>query len=154
MSKCTEIEMQEVCFVPANGTDAPTTLLLHVKRGQNATGSPVSVSILTTANDLNTPLDPATYLGGGTFTVGACPVAQPDIEWSELCERLADGSSSRFFRRTVTVFDAFAVPTTTVTDFELDKVTAYTVTDETQVGDCGCEPLTNTGLVTDIADFQ
>lgn len=155
MSTCkSDVEVKEVCFTPANGTDAPVTLLLHTKRGELANGTQTSVSILTTADDQNTPLDPAAYLSGGTYVAGVCQLPQPLIEQEELCERLADGSSKKFLREVVIRFDALGAKTRTVTDYELDGTTAYTVIAEAAVGDCGCSPLENSGLVTDIANFK
>jgi len=151
---CNDRETIEVCFTPADGVTAPVTLLKHIKYGVDALGDPANSSYISTADDTLTAVDPASYLGGGTITSGACVIPQPDIEWTKLCEKLTDGTSKKFIRRAVTTFDAFATPTTITADFELDKITPYTVSDEAQVGECGCDPLANTGLVTDIADWK
>ena len=155
MRNCkSDVEVKEVCFTPANGTDAPVTLLLHTKRGELADGTQTSVSILTTAADQNTPLDPTVFLGGGAYAAGVCQIPQPLIEQEELCERLADGTSKRFLREIVIRFDALGAKTRTVADYELDAVTPYIVVSEAEVGECGCNPLENSGLVTDIANFK
>lgn len=151
---CNQTDTREVCFSPTNTAVAPVTLLLHTKNGVDAAGAPLTVSYLSTADNQNTALDPATYLGGGTFSAGACPVAQPDVEFEQLCEKLADGSNKSFIRRSVTTFNALNQATTTVSNFELDKVTPYVVVSEANVGQCSCEPLVNTGLVTNISNFR
>jgi surface protein len=52
-----------------------------------------------------------------------------DIEWSLLCDDQGDGNVTEFYRRSLIVFDNDgAVVSTTLTDFELDKTTLYTVT--------------------------
>lgn len=153
-NNCNQTDRSEVCFTPTDTTIAPVTLIQQTILGVDGDGNPSNVYYLSTADDLNTALDPTAYLGGGTYSAGACPVAQPDVEWIELCEKLADGTNKPFIRRSVTTFDALNVPSTVGADFELDKVTPYTVVDSAQVGECGCEPLANTGLVTDIALFK
>lgn len=153
MSSCFDIQPIISCFVPTDATVAPVSLLQHLKF---PTGGGAPSVILTTAEDTSTPLDPATYLGGGTLTAGACQLPSPDIEWVLQCELLADGTKVKFYRRCLTTFDALSVPTTAVADFEEDKVTPYVVVDESAVGVCppDCPPLANAGLQTSWADFN
>lgn len=56
---------------------------------------------------------------------GACAAAASDVEWEQLCDVAANGSSTPFFRRSITSFDAAGVPTTVTADYQLDKVTVY-----------------------------
>lgn len=101
-------------------------------------------------NDLTAGID----VSAGTLTAGACVVPAPDVEWVKNCEEMADGSVNSFMRRSLTKFDANGdvEDPVTVADFELDKITAYVVTDEANVSNCdGCVPDGNQGIVTDVA---
>lgn len=88
----------------------------------------------------------------GTVTVGACPVAAPDVEWEKLCDDVnGDGTDIvEFFRRSITTFDANGdvVDPVTVDDFELDKVTAYTATNVVACNE-DCDLIAAAGVGTD-----
>lgn len=105
------------------------------------------------------PIAPTTIYAiptGAVLMVGACPVIPPDVEWEQMCEKLADGTVKYFLRRSITSFDT-GVAVVTVTDWELDKVTAYTVADEANVGKCTADCPANTipadGIITDITQL-
>ena len=76
---------------------------------------------------------------------GACAAAASDVEWEQLCDVAANGSSTPFFRRSITSFDAAGLPTTVAADFALDKTTAYVPAGT--VGACpSCAQLAARGL--------
>lgn len=117
--------------------------------------SPQSVVIHYTYDNAGAPAVHITDLAGAPIagatalntSVGTCALAPATVEQNELCDVQADGSSVQFIRRTITTFDASGVPTVTVADFELDYVTAYTVTGD--VGNCPtCAELAARGLQT------
>jgi hypothetical protein len=98
--------------------------------------APVSVLIHTTYDHAGQPAVRITDLAsvviaGATAantSIGACAIAPPDVEWEPMCDVQADGSSVEFLRRSITAFNAAGTPAVTVTDWELDKVTAYVLT--------------------------
>lgn len=88
----------------------------------------------------------------GTVSAGACPVSQPDVEWLQLCDILADGTSVPFVCRTITSFnpDGTVVEPSQVDTFETDKVTPYVVAGT--IGDCDtCADEVVLGLITDLS---
>lgn len=137
--KCKELSTSLVCF--NNGT-VNETLVAHYEYGANATGGTILVSTRYT-NAAGIPVDTS----AGTVSAGACPVPLPDVEWEKLCDVNA-GISTEFFRRSITTWNAAGLPTVTVTNWQLDKVTAYTPTGT--VGACNqdCDPLTAVGVLT------
>lgn len=140
MANCINTAPVLVCFTAADGTKS--TLLEHVIYENG-----ISIGqAFTTVDDTETIFDVST----GTITGGACPIASPDVEWEQLCDIQADGSSIPFFCRTITYFDAngdVIVPVATA-NFELDKVTDYTVVGT--VGQCpDCQPVGSLGTITD-----
>lgn len=87
----------------------------------------------------------------GTVNAGECPVAQPDVEWMQLCDILADGTVIQFVCRTITSFnsDGSVIEPSQVATFEPDKVTPYVVAGT--IGDCDtCGPEASLGLITDL----
>jgi len=154
MADCFSINTPLACFRPTDTTLAPVSLFVHLKYGEKEGSEPSQV--LTTADDLSTPIDPATYLGGGTVTAGACDLPKPTTVIKDLCELLADGSTVNFCRVITTNYDAIGTPLPPVpTDYEADLVTEYTVVDEANVAGRPekCLPLVNTGLQTDWSLF-
>lgn len=144
MSKCINTAPVTVCYTDAAGIR--TTLLEHVIYEQGvAIGQ-----VFTTASDTETPID----VSAGTVTAGACPIFTPDIEFEVLCDIQADGTTVEFIRRSITSFDpnGLVIDPIQVDDFELDKVTAYTVTGTVEE-DCGCVPKGSLGTITDWADL-
>lgn len=137
--KCKELSTALVCF--NNGT-ANETLVAHYEYGANATGGTILVSTRYT-NAAGIPVDTST----GTVSAGACAVPLPDVEWEKLCDVNA-GVATEFFRRSITTFDSVGTATVTVTNWQLDKVTAYTPTGT--VGACNqdCDPATALGVLT------
>lgn len=114
---------------------------------------PQSVVVHYTYDNLGAPAVRITNAAGAVVagataantTPGACPVASPDVEFEQLCDLQADGTTIEFLRRSVTSFNAAGVPTSVVTDLELDKVTVYAPSGT--VVACGdCTPLAARGL--------
>lgn len=137
--KCKELSTSLVCF--NNGT-TNETLVAHYEYGANAAGNTILVSTRYT-NAAGVPVDTAL----GTVAAGACAVPLPDVEWEKLCDVTA-GVATEFFRRSITSFSSTGVATVTVTDWELDKVTAYVAAGT--VGACNqdCDPVTAVGVLT------
>lgn len=141
MSKlCTQMATAEVCF--NNGT-SNQTLIAHYEYGVNGTGDTILVATRYT-NAAGVPVDTA----AGTVTAGACAITPPDVEYSKLCDVQADGSVVEFFRRTITSFDSTGEASVVVTDFELDKVTEYTVAGTVAACNEDCDPATALGVLT------
>lgn len=137
--KCKELSTALVCF--NNGT-SNETLVAHYEYGANATGGTILVSTRYT-NAAGVPVDTS----AGTVSAGACATPLPDVEWEKLCDVNA-GVATEFLRRSITTWDAAGTPTVTVTDWQLDKVTAYTPTGT--VGACNqdCDPAVAAGVLT------
>lgn len=134
MSECIRTEPVAVCFTPTDTSIAPVSLLSHVIYEE---GRAIGQA-LTTADDTETPLDPTAYLGGGTYTAGACQLPQPDVEWIEKCDDVnGDGTDIvKFLCRAVTSFDALGNATTVASNFAMDKTTAYTPANEVPCSSC------------------
>ena len=140
MSKlCTQFATAEVCY---NDGTANQTLVAHYEYGVNGEGKTILVATRYT-NAAGVPVDTS----AGTVTAGACALTPPDVEYDKLCDVQADGSIVEFFRRTITSFDSIGTATTVVTDFELDKVTEYTVTGDVAACNQDCDPATAQGVV-------
>lgn len=138
---CKDLATALVCF---NDGTVNTTLVAHYEYGKNAAGNTIIVATRYT-NSAGTPVDTS----AGTVTAGACALTPPDVEFEKLCD--VDGTTgvvTEFFRRSITTFDSTNVPTVTVTDWQLDKVTPYTITGT--VGACNqdCDPVTAQGVLT------
>lgn len=140
MSKlCTQLSTAEVCF---NNGATNQTLIAHYEYGVNAAGKTILVSARYT-NAAGVPVDTT----AGTVNAGACALTPPDVEFEKLCDVNA-GVATEFLRRSITTFDSTGTPTVTVTDWKLDKVTAYVPTGT--VGACNqdCDPATALGVLT------
>lgn len=138
---CKDLEVVLVCY--NNGT-TNQTLVAHYEYGKNTAGNTILVSTRYT-NAAGVPVDTT----GGTVTAGACALTPPDVEFEKLCDvNTTTGVVTEFFRRSITTFDSVGTATVTVTDWELDKVTAYTPTGT--VGACSqdCDPATSLGVLT------
>lgn len=141
MSKsCTQLATAEVCY--NNGT-SNQTLIAHYEYGKDADGFAILVATRFT-NAAGVPVDTS----GGTVTAGACALTPPDVEWEKLCDVQADGSIVEFFRRSITSFDSTGTPTVVVTDWELDKSTAYTPAGTVAACNEDCDPATALGTLT------
>ena len=141
MSKsCTQMATAEVCYNNGTGNQ---TLVAHYEYGTDADGFTILVATRYT-DAAGVPVDTS----AGTVTAGACAITPPDVEYSKLCDVQADGSIVEFFRRTITTFDSVGTPTVTVTDFELDKITEYTVTGDVAACNQDCDPATALGTLT------
>lgn len=137
---CRIVEKEVACFTDAAGVPAG----VFANSVYDANGAPIAMYYTDAAGAV---VDTSV----GTVTAGACPVAQPDVEWEKLCDVMTDGTVVEFLRRSITRFDAagVAIDPVTVDDFETDKVTAYTVAGT--VGDCNTCPVeTPLGLITDL----
>jgi hypothetical protein len=142
MSKlCSELEAIVGCQTTASGVK--TDIVIHYEYRVADTGNRTLHATRYT-NAAGVPIVPG---GTDVVTPGQCPVAQPDVEFDILCDKLASGVVVEFVRRTVTTFSSTNVPTTTVTNLGLDYVTAYVPAGT--VGACNqdCDPVTPVGLV-------
>ena len=140
MSQCLNSAPVPVCAVDADGVKQ--SLLEHVVYENGvAIGQ-----VFTTADDTETPIDVA----GLTISPGACQIPQPNITFDRLCDVQADGSSIPFFcERTVNYGpDCLPLPPTTIF-YELDKVTVYVPTGESQLECPDCIPVGSLGTITD-----
>ena len=72
MSKCFDAAPVLGCFIPNNGS-AKESVMIHTT--YNSNGNPHKT--YATSLDSETPIDPATYLGGGTLVIGECPCVTP-----------------------------------------------------------------------------
>jgi hypothetical protein len=136
MSQCLNNAAVIGCY--SDGTNAPVSVVIHYSYDNE--GQP-AVHITDLAGAV---------VAGATLantTVGQCAMIPPDVEWEELCDVQANGSSTPFMRRTITTFDGLGAPTVAVADFALDQVTAYTLTGT--AGSCPtCAELPARGLQT------
>ena len=141
MSKlCTQMATAQVCF--NNGT-TNTTLVAHYEYGVNAAGASILVATRYT-DAAGVPVNTAS----GTVTAGACALTPPDVEFEMLDDVLASGVSVEFFRRSITTFSSTGVPTVTVTDWQLDKVTPYVIAGTVRAKNEDCDPATALGVLT------
>ena len=149
MAICKDPEAVPSCFVPNDVNTAPVGTISHLV--YNANGDPHK-EYLTVAGDPGTLIDPTTYLGGGTIFPGACPVTI-DKEEEVLCDDLNDPTAVpvRFVRTRICVLAAngFMI-SQTVTDTELDFVTAYTVVGEVKECADDCPEEAPLGFVTSL----
>lgn len=137
---CRETRPVVGCYTNAAGV--PTSVLIHVIYEE---GRAIGQAV-TTADAAQTPIDTST----GTLVAGACPVAQPDVEWEKLCDEQANGSIIEFFRRSITRFDAAGavIAPVEVADFALDKVTPYVVAGTVVTCNEDCDPIGVVGTIT------
>lgn len=143
MSKlCSEMEAVVGCLTNAAGLK--TDIAIHYEYRVSAAGE----RTLHKTRYTNAAGVPITLAGTDVVTVGQCPIAQPDVEFEVLCDKSAAGVVTEFIRRTVTVFSATNVPTTTVANLGLDYTTVYVPSGT--VGACNqdCDAVTPVGLVT------
>lgn len=141
---CRSTEKVVSCFTDATGV--PSSVFANTVYDSN--GAIIALYFTDTSGVV---IDTST----GTVVAGACPVAQPDVEWEQLCDVLADGTVVQFIRRSITRFDTSGdvLDPVEVSDFETDKVTAYTVVGV--VGDCDtCPDQAPLGLITDLTLLQ
>lgn len=143
MSGCKENDPIIGCHTDADGNRV--NVVIHYEYGSNPAGDSL-LSAVRITDVLGVPIATAT---GENTTAGACPVAQPDVEWEQLCDVQEDGTVVPFMCQVITSFDsngAVIVPSV-ATNYELDKVTPYTPTGT--VGACpACPPATAEGLLT------
>ena len=136
MSDCRDTNAVLGCY--NDGVNPPVTVMVtHVHDFQ---GAPAAI-----ITDIT-----GAVIAGATLantTLGACVLASPTVEFNELCDMQADGSSVQFVRRTITSVDGLGVPTVAVANFAMDYTTAYVPTGT--VGQCPtCAELTARGLQT------
>ena len=139
---CKELSTALVCATDAAGVR--TTAVAHYEYGLDAAGAVILVATRYT-DAAGVVLD----LAASAVTAGACPVAQPDVEYERLCDVQPDGTFTEFLCRTVVSFDSAGAPVdpVLVDYFELDKVTEYVPTGE--VGPCPeCLPAEAIGVAT------
>lgn len=151
--QCKDMATALVCYAQPGALPADpvvrTTLVAHYEYGTDATGGTILVATRYTTPD-GVPVDTST----GTVVAGACALASPDVEWELLCDFIAGATPDldqtvQFFRRSVTVFDANNdVESVSVVDFELDKVTEYTVQGDVMACQTECEAATALGVLT------
>ena len=142
MSKlCSELQTIVGCQTSAAGVK--TNIVIHYEYRVSATDARTLHATRYT-NAAGVPIVPGAT---DTVTPGQCPIAQPDVEFDVLCDKLASGVVVEFVRRTVTTFSSTNVPTTIATNLQLDYVTAYVPAGT--VGACNqeCDPVAPVGLV-------
>ena len=142
MSLCKDLETKIVCAT--NEAGVRTSYVAHYEYGNDAAGN-----TLLAATRYTDAAGAIVDLTGLEISVGACPVAAPDIEFERLCDLAEDGTFTEFLCRTVTSFDSAGVPIDPplLAYFELDKVTVYVP--EGTVGPCpDCPPATVQGVLT------
>jgi len=140
--ECKQLATAEVCY--NNGFGVPITLIAHYEYRDNALGNAVIHATRYTTPD-GAPVDTT----NGTVSAGACAVIPPDVEWETLCDvNATTGAVTEFFRRSITSFDGLGVPTVVVTDWELDKVTAYVPAGTVTKCNEDCDPVAPVGVVT------
>lgn len=139
---CSEISAVPGCLTTAAG--AKTNITIHYEYRTAANGNRTLHATRYT-NAAGVPVTPA---GTDVIEPGQCAVAPPDVEWERLCDTTAAGVTTEFFRRSITSFSTAGVPTVAVTNWQLDKVTAYVATGT--VGACNkdCDVVAAVGLVT------
>lgn len=138
--KCKELSTSLVCF--NNGT-ANETLVAHYEYGTNAAGGVILVSTRYT-NAAGVPVDTS----AGVVTAGSCATTPSDVEFIQLCDLQTDGTVVEFLRRSITSFDSVGTVTVSVTDWELDKVTAYVPSGTVESCNQECSPKTALGVLT------
>lgn len=84
--KCLDVEKTAGCFRPTDPLIAPVSILLHTIY-QN--GQPIA-NAATLADDVLTPIDPNTFLGGGIITAGQC--CCPHVSETSVCIRDDSGT--------------------------------------------------------------
>lgn len=140
---CTELDPIVGCHTLADGSRQ--NVVIHYEYGKDAEGEAI-VSAVRITDVLGVIVADAT---DANTVSGACPIAQPDVEWVERCDLLSDGSKVPYMCQVITSFDASGaaiVPSATA-DYELDKVTPYTVVGTPTL--CpSCPAATASGLVT------
>lgn len=141
---CRIVEKETACFTD----DAGVPSSVYANTVYDANGAVIAMYYTDTAGAV---VDTSV----GSVAAGACPVAQPDVEWEKLCDVQSDGTVVEFVRRSITRFDAAGdvIDPVEVADFETDKVTAYIVAGT--VGDCDtCPVQAPLGLITDLTLLQ
>ena len=139
--ECKELTAVVGCLSIAGVPDR--SVIIHYEYGPGLTGYAALLATRYTEVDGV----PIALAAGETVSPGACAVASPDIEWEKMCDVQADGSIIEFYHRIVTVFDASAAATVVVTDWELDKMTAYVVTGTVSSCNQDCDVVAPVGLV-------
>lgn len=148
---CITVQAVPACVMLADGT------MVSVTYNQYYNKDNVVVAFAYVLPGTTAPYVPP---AGAVINIGDCPTPIVDVEWTLMCEELADGTNKKFMRRAVTTTNPVTLVTapTVVTDWQLDKVTSYSVVDENQVGLCDedCPDFTPPagGLVTDWSIFS
>lgn len=137
---CKDLATALVCY---NDGTVNTTLVAHYEYGKNAAGNTIIVSTRYTTS-AGTPVDTST----GTVTAGACALTPPDVEFEKLCDVSAAGVVTEFFRRSITSFNSVGAATVVVTDWALDKVTAYVPAGTVTSCNQDCDAVTPLGVLT------
>lgn len=123
---CVDMEVIPGCMVEAG--QPPVPVAVHYQYGKNATGGVIIVATRYT----DAAGAPITLSATQSVIPGACPAVKSDFEMQLLCDD-ADGNPATpgvpFLRKIERVYDGGtgAMLTETVSDFELDGVTAYAV---------------------------
>lgn len=93
MSRCTDIKPLNACFIPNDPLVDKVPILIHViyDNDEVAVGQ-----AYTTVSDVETPIDPSTYLGGGVVVNGACTQSQGVCKKSKTLYTVLDNTRTRF----------------------------------------------------------
>ena len=91
---CRDVEPVLACFTPTDVTLPKVGITAHYVYDANK--ATVGVYYTDTTGAI---FD----ISAGTVALGACPIFQPDVEWEQLCDKLADGTIVEFFLRSITL---------------------------------------------------
>lgn len=138
--KCSSFTTAPVCY---NDGATNRTLIAHYEYATDSVGAAILYRTRYTEAD-GTVVDTS----AGTVVAGACALIPPDVEFESLCDVQTDGSIVEFFRRSITTFDSVGDATVTVTDWELDKVTAYVPAGDVVACNADCDPVIAQGVST------
>lgn len=143
MSCCKHFTEVLACFTAADGTKQTVTKVTEF--GKDSADGKIKPLAVRFMGEGETSIDTS----NGTVTLGACPVAPPDIEFEKMCDVQTDGTVIEYYHKIVTTFDENNQATSVVTDVEIDKNTVYTPTGT--VGTCNqdCDAEAKQGVVND-----
>ncbi len=137
MSTCRSNAALAGCFIPNDTNIAPEGIIIHEVYDVDG----VLIATVYTQVD-GTPINIATYQGGGVVTAGSCPLIKVDVEHELLCD-VTDADpltpTVAFIRRYERRYNGSTgvFISQTVTDLALDFVTPYVVVGTASAGS-GC----------------
>lgn len=139
---CRDVEPVIACYSPPDPAAPRVSLVAH-----HVYSDTKKLIVIYFTDDAGAVFDTS----AGTVSFGECPVYPPDVEWEQLCDKLADGTIVEFMCRTITYFDTVGQPVDppVVTTFEMDKVTEYVPINPVDCSAC-CDDAV-VGVITDLS---